>query len=73
MRAADGQKVLKHVKCMDGDRLIKKVYGLYVHGGSDKRRPCTRWLDGVTKACIARSLELWDVTMSHGRIWRMIL
>ena len=30
-------------------------------GGRDRGKPRTRWLDGIKKACIARSLELGDV------------
>lgn len=32
--------------------------------GKDTCRPCTSWLDGVKKACRAKTLELCDKTVT---------
>ena len=42
------------------DLMTKRVYESHVEGGRAISRLCTRWLDGVKKACPAISLELRD-------------
>ena len=45
--------------------MTKRKYESEVEGRKVSERPCTRWINIVTKASIARSLEMRDAKMRY--------
>ena len=55
-----------------GELLNKTLYESKLEDFRDRDGPCTKWLDGVKRACTARSMKLSDSNMEFmdGKHWK---
>ena len=54
-------KEFEYVERMSREMLRKRINKSEVEGIRNRGRPCTRWLDEITKTCVTRHSESTDV------------